>query len=584
MNHYRSLIRTTNSFWSLPLIIRKPLLFLIVRKSHYQRRRHHHHHHQQRQLERQRSPPNLPRNKTSFNPSNPWTMPTSLTSTNPATIEQTAQPMVVFSCSTPTLVLDACRSSHDWLPVIVVSGVSTLDDPTTRDSATSASTSSLNDGTWTDSASTLTNKQTRESTSRPTTRVTVKPKNDSSEDKQVTPSRPNAYQAVKRQRRLIPGKNHRRLLQYELMPTGKVYYVDRPVPNESRPNKTEQEENSSVMLSTILSRSSSLDTLSDKRYRHRQQDRSHPQSSLKTTEEKLSIGGRLASNHNLAGTSTSPFKPINSHKKRFSSFEPTPESLDRVFDVLIAADKRREEHDFWKEKFDPRTTSTRVPLVNTGRSQDATHSNTIPFLRNKPTPLHANAATTTNRTSTAPRSQSYTNQRATVYESFNRPPGCLLEDCLRRRTLILQQQQLPQRNYSPNTVYSTTYPKAQLPPTGKPPLPTSTANSSQPVRILPISNGRLARAPQARQTSDELSSTSDVWATRSSLEEETPPGRKVARYPTRFPSAVNRSRAGELRESNSKRASSVEQQKHPQTQQKTHSGKSKFLDLFKFNR
>lgn len=367
------------------------------------------------------------------------------------------------------------------------------------------------------------------------------------------------------------------------MPTGKVYYVDQPVHNASRPTEVEHEENSSAMLSTILSRSSSLDTLSDKRHRHRRQDRYPPDSSLKKSEQKVSIGGRLASNHNLAGTSTSPFKPISSQKKRFSSFEPTPESLDRVFDVLIAADKRRETHDFWKEKFDQRPTSSRVPLVNTGRShQDTTNTNTMPILRHKQTPVHPNAPMS--HTTTGPRSQSYTNQRTTVYETFNRPPGCLLEDCLRRRTLILQQQQPSQRNYSPNTVYSTTYPKQQLPPTGKPPLPTTTSSSSQPVRILPIGNGRLARAPQARQTSDELSSTSDVWAARSSLEDEAPPGKKVSYHPTRFPSTVNRGRAGELRESNSKRASSVEQQKTHQPQQKNHAGKSKFLDLFKFNR
>ena len=95
----------------------------------------------------------------------------------------------------------------------------------------------------------------------------MKPQNDSSEEKRSVPSRPPNPTATKRQRRMILPKNQRRLLQYELMPTGKVYYVDRPFYHEN-PNENNGDENSSAILSTILSRSSSLDTLSDKHQRH----------------------------------------------------------------------------------------------------------------------------------------------------------------------------------------------------------------------------------------------------------------------------------------------------------------------------
>ena len=370
---------------------------------------------------------------------------------------------------------------------------------------------------------------------------------------------------------MVLPKNQRRLLQYELMPTGKVYYVDRPFYHENR-NNNNDDENSSVILSTILSRSSSLDTLSDKR--HRPNRKHYHDLSLKKPQEKLSVGGRLASNNNLP--TVSPFKPIHSNKKkRFSSFDPTPESLDRVFDVLIAADKRREEHEFWREKFDPRLTTSRPSIVNT-RTQEPTNLNTtVPFIRPKQTQTPSNPTLD----NTGSRSQSYTNKRNSINEAHNRPGGCLLEDCLRRRTLILQQQ----RNYSPNTIYSTNYPKQQMPPAGKPPRPTST---QQPIRILPLSNGRLSRAPQARQTSDELSTISDVWATRSSQEDN---GHRQPKKPVnhpRFQSTINRNRIPEQKLSNNKRASSVEQQqKSNRIPTKTFpTTKSKFFDLFKFNR
>jgi hypothetical protein len=388
---------------------------------------------------------------------------------------------------------------------------------------------------------------------------------------------------------VIP-KNQRRLLQYELMPTGKVYYVDRPHYNENRNSKDNNDENSSIILSTILSRSSSLDTLSDKHHRHHHHQQQQQQQNrkafhdltLKRPEQKLSVGGRLASNNNLPlTTSSTTFKPINlNKKKRFSSFEPTPESLDRVFDVLIAADKRREEHEFWREKFDQRPTKSRVP-VGTGRIHDTTNSNTIPFLRSKQTQVTSNPPLNT----TDSRSQSYTNKRNSFYDAYDRQNGCLLQDCLRRRTLILQQQ--AQRNYSPNTIYSTNYPKQQLLTTTKPPLPTTTTatTTQQPVRILPLSNGRIGRAPQARQTSDELSTVSDIWATRSSVEDESNHPPKKPLNHARFQSTVNRNRKQEQKPVNNKRASSVEQQKSHRIQNKNlPTTKNKFFDLFKFNR
>jgi hypothetical protein len=431
--------------------------------------------------------------------------------------------------------------------------------------------------------------------SKPPNRPPPKGDIESGETRPSFPPRPVAN-AVKRQRRMIIPKNQRRLLQYELMPTGKVYYVDRPFYHEKKTTvKDDTDENASVILSTILSRSSSLDTLSDKHYRHRHHHHQQQQQQqnrriyqdltlLKKPEQKLSVGGRLASNNDLPASS--PFKPINIYKKkRFSAFDPTPESLDRVFDVLIAADKRREEHEFWREKFDPRQTSTRIP-IGTGRIHDTMNSNTIPYIRSKPTQATSN--TTLNNPDN--RSKSYTTKRNSFYESNHQQNDCLLEDCLRRRKLILQQQQQQQqaqRNYSPNIIYSTNYPKQQLPPTSKPPLPTPLTTSTtnqQPIRILPLSNGRIARAPQARQTSDELSSISDVWATRSSFEEESNLPKKPANH-ARFQSTVNRHRLNEQKPIPPKRATSVEQQKSNRIQNKN-SGptKNKFFDLFKFNR
>jgi hypothetical protein len=487
--------------------------------------------------------------------------------------------------------------------LFVLLAVSTLEELTTNESISSASTSSLNDGTLTSSsATTLTNNNlalpipnnsSKDSSNRSTssTRPDVKSKMESSEERRTSSLRSNSQQVVKRQRRAPPNKNQRRLLQYELMPTGKVYYVNRPVYKDYRPNKSDPDDNSSVNLSTILSRSSSLDTLSDKHYRHQQMNKHQSNLTSKKPESKLSVGGRLASNHNLASPNHSSFKPIRGNKKRFSSFEPTPQSLDRVFDVLIAADKRREEHEFWKERFDQRPMNIRT--LGNARNKDLinTNTNTIPFLRSKQQPSSSNSTLT--KTAKADyRSQSYTNQSSGTYETMNRPATTtttLLEDCLRRRTLTVQQrQQVPslpptlQRNYSPNTIYSTNYPKQQLPSSGKPPLPTPT-KSSQPVRILPLNNSRLARAPQARQTSDEISSTSDVWAARSSFEDETQHGRKPTQQ-LRFPSAISRSRTIDKQVLNSKRASSVEQRQTHQTNQKNLSNRSKFFDLFKFNR
>ncbi|CAF4498270.1 unnamed protein product, partial [Rotaria magnacalcarata] len=331
-----------------------------------------------------------------------------------------------------------------------------------------------------------------------------------------------------------------------------------------------------------------------------QQQQNHkypPNLSLEKSEQKMTMSGRLASNNNLTTAITSsPFKPINTNrKKRFSSFEPTPESLDRVFDVIIAADKQREKHEFWKEKFDHRTINSRPPIPPI-RTHDTANSNTIPSLRPKPTHLTVNSISNP----TDSRSQSYINKRDSSHDPHNRYNNCPLEDCFRRRTSIVQQQQQhqqkfqelqPQRNYSPNTIYSTNYPKQQLPPTGKPPLPattttTTTATNQPPVRIFPLLNGRIGRAPQARQTSDELSSTSEIWAARSSVEAESHPSKKSTTQ-TRFQSAVNRNRANDQKITNKKRASSVEQQKPNPVQTKnitTPTTRSKFFDLFKFSR
>jgi hypothetical protein len=213
------------------------------------------------------------------------------------------------------------------------------------------------------------------------------------------------------------------------------------------------------------------------------------------------------------------------------------------------------------------------------------NSNTIPSFRSKPT------QGTSNSTLNNPdnRSQSHTTKR----NSFNpsnqqqqkQQSGCLLEDCLQKRKFILQQQ--TQRNYSPNIIYSTNYPKQQLPPTGKPPVPTppTTSTTNQPpIRILPLPNGRIGRAPQARQTSDELSTVSDVWATRSSFEDESQHPKKSSNH-ARFQSTVNRHRLIDQKPNPTKRATSVEQQKTNQIQTKTSaSSKNKFFDLFKFNR
>lgn len=469
---------------------------------------------------------------------------------------------------------------------------STLEDLTTRDSTSSPSTISLNEEAILNSTSTLVNnptQPTKETSTRPTTTGRFPPpplknKDDESKEKPQL-SRPYLH-TVKRNVRMIPSKNQRRLLQYELMPTGKIYYIDRPNHHEKKISKDDTDDNSSAVLSTILSRSSSLDTLSDKQFRrrhhyqqHQQQhtSRFHPDLTVKKPEEKLSIGGRLASNSNLPSTS-SPFKPIHGNKKkRFSSFDPTPESLDRVFDVLIAADKRREEHEFWREKFDLRQSSTRLPPP-IGRAHETANANTIPSIRAKPT--RPTPATSLNPIDI--RSQSYAAKRTPSYDKNHQRSDCLFEDCLRRRTLVLQQQQ--QRNYSPNVIYSTNYPKAELTPTGKPPLPTNSTTIQQPIRILPLSNGRVSRAPQARQTSDELSSASDVWATRSSVEEDTPHLKKTGHH-ARFQSTINRHRINEQRPLSNKRASSVEQQKSNRIPTKSSTTtKNKFFDLFKFNR
>lgn len=464
--------------------------------------------------------------------------------------------------------------------------ISTLEDLTTRDSTTasSSSTLSLNEQTILNSTSTLVNNRsvsTKETPTRPlatTNSLYTKWKNEESDEKYPYPTRPNVN-PTKRQRRMIPPKNHRRLLQYELMPTGKVYYVDRPFYKDA--HQGEQEENSSAILSTILSRSSSLDTLSEKHSRHR---RRHPQQnqhiyqdlSLKKSEQKVSIGGRLASNSNLLNTS-STFKPISTtKKKRFSSFEPTPESLDRVFDVLIAADKRREEHEFWKEKFDQRPGNSRLAPGPNRNANEPANTNTIPILRSKQTPLNPNALPI----NPEHRSQSYTNKRTSSHEPGNRATGCLSEDCLRKRAQLLEQQ----RNYSPNAIYSTNYPKQQqLFPNNKPPLPPAT-KTQQPVRILPLSNGRIGRAPQARQTSDELSSVSEVWAARSSADEPPRQPKKVSAQ-ARFQSTINRQRLAEPKPILNKRAASVEQDRSTRTQTKNVSTtKNKFFDLFKFHR
>ena len=380
-------------------------------------------------------------------------------------------------------------------------------------------------------------------------------------------------------------KKQHRLLQYESMPIEKINHVDRLFPNETKTCKGGNNSNSSAVISTALSRSSSLDTLSDKRYHYRRQQnhKYHHDLSLEKPKQKLSIDGRLMSNNNLMATS--PFKPIDgsNKRKRFSSFEPTPESLDRIFDVLIAAEKRREEHEFWQQKFDHRTTKSRAP-TGSGRTHGTTNSNTIPYLRLK----HLQSTLNSSLNNADSRSQSYPNKHISLREKSSRQNGCLAENCLRQPTLISQkqrqQQLLLQRNYSPNTIYSTNYPKQQLPPTSKTFASVTATASQQPVRILSVPNGRISGAPQARQTSDELSSISDIWAARSSFEEELKHSKKPANH-IRFQSAVSRIRTNELKSFNNKRASSVEQHKLSRTQNKTLSTtKSKFLDLFKFSR
>ena len=117
------------------------------------------------------------------------------------------------------------------------------------------------------------------------------------------------------------------------------------------------------------------------------------------------------------------------------------------------------------------------------------------------------------------------------------------------------------------------------------PLATTAADVPQAARILSLPNGRVGRAPHARQTSDELSSASDIWAARSTVEPETPQIRKAIN-PLRAPSAVNRSRINQQKLLQNKRALSAEQQKTVRTQNKTVASttKSKFFDLFKFAR
>ncbi|CAF2509302.1 unnamed protein product [Rotaria sp. Silwood2] len=61
------------------------------------------------------------------------------------------------------------------------------------------------------------------------------------------------------------------------MPTGKIYYVDRPFYNEIKKSKDDNDSNSSIVLSTVISRSRSVDTLSDKRYRHHHHHHHHHQ-------------------------------------------------------------------------------------------------------------------------------------------------------------------------------------------------------------------------------------------------------------------------------------------------------------------
>ncbi|CAF0760568.1 unnamed protein product [Adineta ricciae] len=483
--------------------------------------------------------------------------------------------------------------------LVILSATSTLGDMTTRDSTTTASTTSLSDGTLTDSASTLATNYILPTASTnppklqpnrpiPPSRPPVKIKNQSSEDRSDYPTRLNSNTS-RRQRRVVIPKNQRRLMQYELMPTGKVYYVDRPFYNEKKSIPGDRDDNSSAVLSTILSRSSSVDTLSEKRHRQHQHHRKYNQdASSNNPEARVNIGGRLASNNNLTTNTISSFKPISSMKKnRLSAFEPTQESLDQVFDVLIAADKRREEHDFWREKFENRSSSIRAPILN-NRAQEPTSTNTLSFQRPKQTQLVPNSIVNNPEN----RSQSYhtNNKRTSLYEAISRQNGCLLEDCLRRRTQIAQHQLPPpssERNYSPNTIYSTNYPKPQIPPVSKTltPLATTAAGVPQPARILSLPNGRVGRAPHARQTSDELSSTSDIWAARSTVEPETSQIRKAIN-PLRAPSAVNRSRINQQKLLHNKRALSAEQQKTVRTENKTIASttKSKFFDLFKFAR
>lgn len=244
--------------------------------------------------------------------------------------------------------------------------------------------------------------------------------------------------------------------------------------NRRRVEKGERKPTDRNVEFSMISRSSSVDTLSEKRSR-------------KSSTSKARL--------------TSPFKPISTSEKRFSSFEPQRESLDRVFDVLIAADRKREKHDFWKEKFDQ----------NPSRFRVSSNSNSI-----------------LNRT--------------------------------QPEKVDLIKTQNFQRNYSPNVFYSNFYNKQENRTTSKPTVP----NLPAP-RILHSSNGRFSRAPQARQTSDEISTNSEIW-TKKAL--------------TKRPVSNQRTRFDEQNLIDSKRSSSVEQRKNSAKP----TSKNKFFDFFKFHR
>ncbi|CAF1341389.1 unnamed protein product [Didymodactylos carnosus] len=507
--------------------------------------------------------------------------------------------------------------------------ISTLAEMTTKtvkDSVqtSSASTTSLNEGTLTaGSTSTLENDDIKTS---PSTRLRAK------SSRQPPPPPPSKVTRKDNSGEENPRrpKRQRRLLQYELMPTGKYYYLNYP---DQRPplhgkvrNITNVTNNrhlrtsfdqinsddveSSAALSTILSKSSSFESLSDSNRRKTRSFtyRCHPEQikpyfdspSIDTNtyshnrnswNDKI-IGGRLA----FPSTTISPF---NEHQNSFvkvlkpqlkghpneqvyshvplkgTTFKPIVENhkesyydttknrkllgehskaktktpaqtkestLDNIFEALLEAEKRREENDYWREKFKDK--KAHIVGRSSATNNDTKTSplkkgyfNTLPICsQSKAVPISTNKNSTSHNPSTVDyRSQSYSvktnNHRDdSKRHSFNTSTSPFIKTYHMKRPEIEKnfnkhKQRTTKRqiqNYSPNTIYST-YPfnERSISSNGyfSSMNPKSIVHSLFPrdkqphPRILPHG----VKAPHAKQTSDEISSISDIWTTRSSV-------------------------------------------------------------------